>query len=65
MNNFDEGWTWLIGTQKWHYFRNKKSLCNKWGLFKTPTEGLEEGNINSPDNCKICVKLLKKEQGII
>lgn len=54
-----EGWTWLIGTAKWHYLRNGKSLCGKWGVVGKPT--LEQGNNNSPDNCNMCRKKLLQE----
>jgi len=37
---------------KWHYFKNGKSLCNKWGTLNKL--GFETGNDDSPDNCKSC-----------
>ena len=58
MSNLTEGWTWLIQTPKWHYFVERRSLCGKWLLFGNPE--LEQGNDNSPDNCKACLKKLKK-----
>lgn len=58
----NEGWTWLINIRKWHYFRDKQSLCKRWRLFIHPTEGYQQGSLNSSDNCKSCVKYLKKEQ---
>jgi len=60
----DEGWSWIYNSKRWHYFRNKVSLCKRWLLFVNPSEGYEEGNLNSPDNCKLCVKKLKKEKGL-
>ena len=51
-----EGWTWLIGANKWHYMRNKKSLCGKWFTLGKPE--LEQGNNNSLDNCQACRKKL-------
>jgi len=57
-----EGWTWLINSTKWHYFRNGKSLCGKWMTFGNPD--LEQGNNNSPDNCKSCRNKLLKETAL-
>lgn len=59
-----EGWSWIWNSPRWHYFRDKTSLCKRWVLFRDPSEGYDEGKLNSPDNCKICVKILKKEKGL-
>ena len=53
---FKEGWTWLHNSKKWHYFVDGRSLCGRWMLFSNP--GLEQGNDDSPDNCKACSKKL-------
>jgi hypothetical protein len=55
-----EGWTYLFNSRKWHYFTSKdnKSICGKFLLLALPE--LEQGNDNSPDNCKACQKSLKK-----
>jgi len=55
-----EGWSWLIGSRKWHYIRNKKTLCKRYMILGNPK--LEQGNDNSPDNCKECIKKLTKER---
>jgi hypothetical protein len=57
-----EGWTWLIGSPRWHYMRENRSLCGKWACFGKPT--LEQGNDASPDNCAACRKKLAKEKGL-
>jgi hypothetical protein len=60
----NEGWTWLFNSKKWHYFRNKKSLCGKFALLGKGE--FEQGNDKSPDNCAMCKwKRLKelREQG--
>ena len=51
-----EGWGYLINSTKWHYFRNGRSLCGKWGILSD--KALELGNDDSPDNCKACKKKL-------
>jgi len=58
-----EGWTFVIGSPKWHYVRNHRSLCNRWGLplLSENSEGIEQGNNDSPDNCATCRKKLEKE----
>jgi hypothetical protein len=56
----DEGWGWLYNARKWHYFRDRRSLCGRWlglGLGE-----LQQGNDNSPDNCPTCAKKLLKEK---
>lgn len=55
----NEGWNWIYNSPKWHYFVDGKSLCKRWMLFSTP-KNLEQGNNNSPDNCKLCRKTLEK-----
>jgi len=53
-----EGWGKCFGTPKWHYFVDGRSLCRRFMLFG-PTD-LEQGNDDSPDNCKDCTKRLVK-----
>ncbi len=55
-----EGWTYLLNSPKWHYFRGGRSLCGRFLLLGNPE--LEQGNENSPDNCKGCLRKLQKEQ---
>jgi len=54
-----EGWNWIYNSPKWHYFVDGVSLCKRWMLFSIP-KNLEQGNNNSPDNCKTCRKALLK-----
>lgn len=55
-----EGWNWLLNSSKWHYFRGGRSLCGNWlGLGLTE---YQQGNDESPDNCKACRKKLVKEK---
>lgn len=54
-----EGWKWLINSTKAHYFRGGQSLCRRWMSFGTT---FEQGNDESPDNCKACVKKLQAER---
>lgn len=54
-----EGWMYLHNSPKWHYFRDKKSLCKRWMCFG---QDFADGNDNSPDNCKACMKARAKEQ---
>ena len=53
-----EGWTWLWNVKKWHYFREGRSLCGKYLLMGSGE--LDQGNDNSPSNCKSCCKKLLK-----
>lgn len=49
-----EGWTYLINSKKWHYFRDGRSLCGKWAYFGS--SDFEKGKDNHPKNCSACVK---------
>jgi hypothetical protein len=53
-----EGWTYLINSPKWHYFRHGLSLCGRWAHFGSD---YEQGNDTSPDNCIACRKKLARE----
>lgn len=55
----NEGWKWLANSPKWHYFREGRSLCCRWGTFAK--DGFEQGKDNSPDNCPTCLKKLREE----
>ncbi len=57
-----EGWTWLVNSRKWHYFRNSRSLCGKFMLLGSMLDELVQGNNNSPDNCLICRRKREKEE---
>lgn len=63
MTNDKEGWTWLQNSAKWHYFRDNRSLCGKFAVLRTPQEGFEIGNNESPDNCAGCRKKLEMVNG--
>lgn len=55
-----EGWKYLIGTPKWHYFRNGRSLCGGWICF-TNSGFDEDEKLNSSSNCKRCTAIRRKE----
>ena len=58
-----EGWTWTYGSRKWHYYREKRSICGSMLIFVHPSEGYELGNNDSKDNCAACRReIAKKEQ---
>jgi hypothetical protein len=53
-----EGWTYLFGAPKWHYFRDGRSLCGRWMCLGSD---FEAGNDTSPDNCTTCTKKRMRE----
>ena len=55
-----EGWTWLSNSPKWHYFVDGRSLCKRFMLFGNAK--LDQGQDDSPDNCKACMKALQKRR---
>ena len=60
MADFKEGWNYLVNSPKWHYFRDGRSLCRRWGIYGK-NEDSQQGNNGSPDNCKACRTALEKE----
>ena len=57
-----EGWTWILGSRKWHYFRAGKALCGQFLLLSSA--GLQMGGDDSPDNCALCRKRLKSHPAV-
>ena len=53
-----EGWGWPGNAKKAHYFVGSRSLCGKWLYLGS----LEQGNDDSPDNCAVCKRKLKKRR---
>jgi hypothetical protein len=54
-----KGWTWVINSPKWHYIKDKQSLCRKWLMLGNPT--LEKGDdIDIELKCKGCMKILER-----
>ena len=53
-----EGWWWPIEAHKPHYFRDGRSLCGKWGVFRGDFDGQEH-----PANvcCTTCYRKLAAE----
>ncbi len=54
-----EGWVWLNGQVKAHYFKGGRSLCEQVGVCSLIIlePSLEEG----PDDCPRCQKELQKQ----
>lgn len=59
-----EGWNWMYNARKWHYFRERRSLCCKWWLPLGELDCLQQGKDESPDNCVTCKNILRKEKKI-
>lgn len=58
-----EGWSWLFGTRKWHYFTaDGRSLCGKWLKLLMTASSLEQGCDDSPDNCAACRRKLAAQK---
>lgn len=51
-----QGWGWPGLAYKAHYFVKATSLCGKWMY----TGEVEDDKHKSPDNCKACLRKLKK-----
>ncbi len=59
-----EGWTWLINATKWHYFRDNRSLCGKYGLIGGhKLHEFDPKDEPSSDNCSACWQKRMKEIG--
>lgn len=57
MTEVKTGWGWPINARKAHFYVDSFSLCKKWTLFGGQ---VENGNDDSPDNCKTCKKELDR-----
>jgi len=55
-----EGWSkaWSIHAKKYHYFRNRRSLCRTYYL-TIDDQGSLTNKINPEEACKICLRILK------
>lgn len=56
----NEGWSWLVGFTKWHYFRNGRSLCGSYTY--SGSIGLRQENDDAPDKCGSCRRSLLSEK---
>ncbi len=54
-----EGWTWLLNSRRWHYFRGGRSLCG--GFMLLSSKALEQGEDDAPENCAACRRKRLKE----
>ena len=52
-NKPGEGWMWPPQSRKVHYFKNKRSLCGKFGAFFGEELDPDYGK-DTPDDCAIC-----------
>lgn len=55
-----EGWTWLMNSPKWHYFREGRSLCGKWMILSHG--GLQDDGGDGPDACSTCRRKRLREK---
>lgn len=55
-----EGWHFLPGARKAHYFRDARALCGRWGYFGHDFE--PDTAIASPDDCLACLRVLDRER---
>jgi len=54
-----EGWVWALNWRKAHYIKDSRSLCGKWLYLG---KNLEQGKDDSPDNCALCRRKLRKQK---
>lgn len=60
-NKIQEGWgnpEPYSSRSKFHYFREGRSLCRKWGFY---FGDLEQGQDDHSDNCSACKKAKLQE----
>ena len=63
-----EGWECptFLNSRKFHFFREGRSLCGKYGIFYALSDKVEGLNAaTSPDDCKECRRRVNKEIGRI
>ena len=49
---------WAPGGKKWHYFKDRRSLCGRYAVFAQVP--LEQGDYMSVDNCAACFRRRQK-----
>ena len=54
-----EGWVHFLNATKWHYVREGRSLCRRWGYLG---RAFEPEDVESPDNCRECWRRRQKEK---
>lgn len=59
-----EGWKGFINSKKWHYIVDKESLCGKF-MYLGQDKLLEQGNNDSPSNCAVCKRKLKRRNVVL
>ena len=59
MATSDEGWAEPTKSRKYHYFRNGRSLCGRWGFFGE-LQG-DEPYAKSECDCRECWRRREKE----
>lgn len=58
----NEGWCWPVASRKAHYFKNGRSLCNRWMYFGQLDKNQKTGTAPGPDDCRECHSRLVKER---
>lgn len=53
----ERGWGFPSNSKKAHYFHGGRSLCSRWAYWGH----LEQGDDESPDNCRECVRRKKRD----
>ena len=54
-----EGWGLSPLSRKWHYFRDRDSLCRRIGFYFGEVDAAES---NTPDDCAACKRILAREK---
>ena len=55
----NKGWVWLFNARKSHYFgEDGRSFCGNWMIFTVPDDA--DDKHDHPENCKACLKKLKR-----
>lgn len=56
-----EGWLQTPSQRKFHYYRDRRSLCGRYGIFGTEPLEADNGQV-SKDDCAACRTKLDKEK---
>ena len=61
----NEGWGWILNSQRLHYFRDGRSLCRKWAVLGDAELSNDSDDVichgGVPDDCVVCKKKRAKE----
>lgn len=58
-----EGWSFILGSTRMHYFKGDTSLCKKWPYIGIRLTVVDGSRVPMKLRCKACTNRVHKENG--